>query len=298
MTNKLVVATGNAGKLREFKRIFEPLGVEVSSAAELGINIEPEETGSTFAENAKIKAQAVLELCMLPTIADDSGLCVDALDGAPGVYSARYAGEHCTDEQCIEKLLLALADVPKGKRGAHFSCAICCLFPDGTELTTEGKCYGEINFAKQGEGGFGYDPVFLTEHGCFAELTGEQKDTVSHRGEALREFYEKYKNINYNSEVKTLLTSKQRSTLRAHANKLETILQVGKAGIADTLIKQVDDALTARELIKLHVLETSPTEVRETAEEMAEKTRSEVVQVIGMRFVLYRKNHKNPIYTL
>ncbi|MEG1760764.1 MAG: RdgB/HAM1 family non-canonical purine NTP pyrophosphatase [Hydrogenoanaerobacterium sp.] len=200
--NDLVVATGNKGKLREFKRIFAPLGVKVFSAAELGFDVNPNETGTTFAENAKIKAQAVQKLCGLPTIADDSGLCVDALNGAPGVYSARYAGENGTDEQCVQKLLDAMRNVADEKRTAHFACAICCLMPDGAELTAEGCCYGKIGYERHGSEGFGYDPVFLTEQGCFAEITGAEKDALSHRGKALRAFYEKYKK--YNSEVENI----------------------------------------------------------------------------------------------
>lgn len=188
---RLVIATHNPGKAREFKRILEPLGVEVFSCEELGIHEDVEETGLTFAENARIKSLAVLALTGLPSIADDSGLCVDALGGAPGVYSARYA--QGGDDTRIEKLLGALSDTPDDQRGACFVSAICCSFPGGGEITAEGVCSGRIGRRKQGEDGFGYDPVFLTEHGSFAELSPEQKDAVSHRGKALREFYEKFR---------------------------------------------------------------------------------------------------------
>lgn len=198
----LVVATGNAGKLREFRRIFEPMGITVASAKELGITAEVEETGTTFAENARIKAETIMRLCGKPTIADDSGICVDALGGAPGVYSARYAGEHGTEEACLQKLLTALKDVPEGKRGAQYVCAICCMLPNGDEITAEATCEGKLAFEKRGSGGFGYDPIFITEHGGFAELSAEEKDKFSHRGKALRLFYEEYKN--YYDEVKNI----------------------------------------------------------------------------------------------
>lgn len=188
---KLVIATQNSGKVREFKRILSPLGIDVISAVEAGVTADIEETGATFAENARIKALAVMQLCGMPAVADDSGLCVDALHGAPGVYSARYAGEGATDSQRIDKLLAALADVSEEQRGAQFVSAICCCFPDGTELAAQGECHGAIGREKRGDGGFGYDPVFMAEHRSFAELSAEQKDAISHRGKALRAFYSK-----------------------------------------------------------------------------------------------------------
>lgn len=189
---KLVIATTNPGKVREFRRILSPLGVEVCSAAEAGIDAEVEETGTTFAENARLKAEAVMRLSGLPAIADDSGLCVDALGGAPGVYSARWADG---DMARIEKLLYELRGVPKERRGAHFTSAICCMLPDGGELAAEGHCEGFIGFAPRGENGFGYDPVFYTGESSFSELTAGEKDAISHRGKALRSFYEQFKNI-------------------------------------------------------------------------------------------------------
>ncbi|WP_312641964.1 XTP/dITP diphosphatase [Hydrogenoanaerobacterium sp.] len=194
----LIVATQNAGKVREFKRILDPLGIIVLSLADIELNVDVEETGSTFAENAKIKAQTIMQLCALPAIADDSGLCVDALGGAPGVYSARYAGEGASDDQRINKLLSELKNVPDEKRTAHFVSSICCSFPSGDEITAEGTCEGKIGYEKRGENGFGYDPVFITEHGSFSEITAEQKDEISHRGKALREFYEKLKEFKEN----------------------------------------------------------------------------------------------------
>ena len=186
---RLVIATHNKGKVREFTRILEPLGVQVCAADELGFHDDVEETGTTFEENARIKAVAVMQACGLPAVADDSGLCVDALDGAPGVYSARYAGPDATDAQRVEKLLLELTDVPEEKRGAHFVSAICCVFPDGRELCARGECHGKIGYEARGENGFGYDPIFYVGQRSFSELNAEEKDAISHRGNALRTFY-------------------------------------------------------------------------------------------------------------
>ena len=145
---KICAATGNAGKLRELRRILEAQGHEVVSQKELGITIEPEETGTTFAENALIKAETICKASGLPTIADDSGLCVDALDGAPGVYSARYCGHHGDDEANNDKLLEKLAAVPMERRGAKFVSAVCLWLPDGRHLTALGECPGRIAFAR------------------------------------------------------------------------------------------------------------------------------------------------------
>ncbi len=187
---KFIVATNNKKKLSELQRILSPLGVEVHTAKELGFTgIDPEETGKTFAENAEIKAKAFCEHTGLPSIADDSGICVDALDGAPGVYSARYAGEPCDDERNIDKLLEDIKDVPKEKRTCAFVCSICCAFPNGHKLTAEGKCEGYVGYERVGNGGFGYDPVFMRHDGrSIAEYSDEEKDAISHRGNALREF--------------------------------------------------------------------------------------------------------------
>lgn len=186
---KLVMATNNANKLREAQEILSPLGFEVISQREAGVHTEPEENGSTFAENAEIKARAVHALVHCPVVADDSGLCVDALDGAPGVYSARFApeGEHCA------KLLQVLDGVPEEKRGARFVTAIVFLDADGGLTTCEGECRGSIGYAEQGTNGFGYDPVFMYGERSFAELSAEEKNAVSHRGAALRRLYETLK---------------------------------------------------------------------------------------------------------
>ena len=187
---KFILATHNKKKCGEMQRILAPLGVEVYTAEMLGLSLtDAEETGTTFEENAYIKAKSVCDGSSYPCIADDSGLCVDALGGEPGVYSARYSGEHGDDEANIVKLLCNLKDIPDEKRTAHFTSAICVCFPDGREIRLEGRCEGKIGYEKKGNGGFGYDPVFIGEK-SFAELTSEEKDAVSHRGVALRKLVE------------------------------------------------------------------------------------------------------------
>lgn len=181
---ELIVATHNRNKIAEFQRILEPLSVAVTTA-DLP---EVEETGKTFAENAYLKAESACRATGLPSVADDSGLEVIALGGAPGIYSARYAGEGATDAQRVAKLLEALRNVPEERRTARFVCAICCVFPNGDLLTARGECPGGIAFAPRGADGFGYDPVFLVGEKTFSELSGAEKDAVSHRGKALRLF--------------------------------------------------------------------------------------------------------------
>lgn len=177
-----VIATHNAKKLKELERILEPLGFDAVIREDLP---EVEETGTTFAENALLKAESAMRATGMPAIADDSGLVVDALGGAPGVYSARYAGEGATDRQRYEKLLEALRGVPAEQRTARFVSAVCCIFPDGKILTAQGTCEGSIAFGPKGEGGFGYDPIFLVGERSYAEMTAEEKDGISHRGRAL-----------------------------------------------------------------------------------------------------------------
>lgn len=185
---RFVLATHNPGKLREMGEILKDLGIEVVSPKDLGITVDVEETGTTFAENAMLKAKAVCQAAGLPAIADDSGLCVDALNGAPGVYSARYGGEGLDDKGRYLLLLSSLRGAPT--RAAHFACAVACAFPNGDTLTAEGRCDGSIAYAPLGEGGFGYDPVFLLpEKGkTFGQLSQEEKSAVSHRGRALKDF--------------------------------------------------------------------------------------------------------------
>ena len=191
---KLVLATQNPKKLKEMNEILSHLGVEIVSEAELGVRIEVEETGETFTDNARLKATAVMQATGLPAVADDSGLMVDALNGEPGVYSARYGGPDCiSDSDRIDYLLKKLENVPEGKRTAKFVSVITLVTPDGREIVARGECPGHILFERHGNGGFGYDPVFFAEDaGCtFAELAPEQKNQVSHRARALRAFVEK-----------------------------------------------------------------------------------------------------------
>ena len=185
---RFVLATHNPGKLREMGEILKDFGIEVVSPRDLGITVDVEETGTTFAENALLKAKAICKEANLPAIADDSGLCVDALDGAPGVYSARYGGEGLDDKGRYMLLLSSLRGAPT--RAAHFACAVACAFPNGDTLTAEGRCDGSIAYAPLGEGGFGYDPVFLLPGTgkTFGQLTQEEKSAVSHRGRALKDF--------------------------------------------------------------------------------------------------------------
>ena len=194
MLNKLLVATGNKGKLREIREILE--GVEVLGLGDVGIEADVEETGNTFAENAFIKADAISKMTDMAVLADDSGLEVEPLDGRPGVYSARYAGENTTDEKNVEKLLSELAHLPEEKRTARFACAMCLIFPDGKKMETFGvSCPGYIINERRGENGFGYDPVFYAPEykKTFSEMTMEEKNKVSHRKAALYALSEKLK---------------------------------------------------------------------------------------------------------
>lgn len=184
---KFIIATNNQKKLKELERILNPLGINAVSAKEEGIFLDDvEETGTTFAENAYLKAEAAFKKTGLPSVADDSGLCVDVLDGRPGIYSARYAGENATDEDKNNKLLAELNDVPEKDRTAHFTCAICCILPSGEKIEVEGVCEGSIAFEPHGNGGFGYDPIFKYGDKSYADLSSDEKDAVSHRGKALR----------------------------------------------------------------------------------------------------------------
>lgn len=188
---EFIIATNNAKKLKELSRILNPLGINAVSAREVGVNLdEVEETGTTFEENAFLKANAAFTKTNMPAIADDSGLCVDALDGRPGIFSARYSGENATDESNYLKLLDEMKDVPANERTAYFNCSICCILPDGNKIEVNGKCFGEIAFEPNGNGGFGYDPVFICNGKNFAELSAEEKDAVSHRGQALKKLKE------------------------------------------------------------------------------------------------------------
>lgn len=189
LPGKIVMASGNVGKLREISRILEDLKIVVVPQSELGVT-DAEETGTTFAANALIKARHAADATGLPAIADDSGLIVDALDGRPGVYSARYAGADATDADNNQKLLAELAEVADAERGAAFHCTACFVMPDESEpLIASGTWCGSILREPSGDGGFGYDPLFLDpESGkTGAELSAAEKNARSHRGQALRE---------------------------------------------------------------------------------------------------------------
>lgn len=192
---KVFIATKNQKKLRELKRILIPMGFEVLSESDLDFPFKDAvEDGLTFEENAIIKAKSGLLQTGLISVADDSGICVDYLDGRPGVFSARYSGEHGNDEMNNDKLLSELSGVPLEKRTAYYVAAIACVFPDGKQFTVRGECHGHIAFERQvGNGGFGYDPLFISEKGPFSQLTAEEKDAISHRGKALVKFKEELK---------------------------------------------------------------------------------------------------------
>ncbi len=185
---QLVLASNNAHKAEEFSRVLSPLGYTVMTQRQAGVEIEVEENGTTFAENAKLKAEAVYRLTGLPTVADDSGLEVDALGNAPGIYSARYGGADITDADRCRKLLQELSDLPLEQRTARFVCVLYYLDENGIGHTVRGECHGLIGYAPRGENGFGYDPIFMVGDQSFAELTAEQKDRISHRGKALELF--------------------------------------------------------------------------------------------------------------
>ena len=194
-------ATNNANKLKEIKRILEKMGHTVKSSKELGIFIEPEETGSTFEENAIIKAKEIAKVSNIATIADDSGISVNALNGAPGVYSARYSGDTCDDEANNDKLLNAILGKENSERICKFTSAVCLYLPNGKNLTVHGECFGTVSEKRCGVNGFGYDSIFIpdyvgvtkdtfrdnVEQRTYAELADNEKDAISHRGAALRE---------------------------------------------------------------------------------------------------------------
>lgn len=186
---KIFIATKNQKKLAELERILTPMGFEVLSEKDLDRPLEEiEETGTTFEENAVLKATAGLKATGYISVADDSGICVDYLNGAPGIYSARYSGGHGNDAKNNKKLLRELEGVPEEKRTAYYAAAIACVFPDGRQFTVRGECHGHIAFEESGSCGFGYDPLFISEKGCFGHLSAEEKDSISHRGKALKLF--------------------------------------------------------------------------------------------------------------
>ena len=193
-------ASNNAGKLKELRRILEQMGHEVRSLRDLGIDLDPEETGTTFEENSFLKANAVMQATGLPALADDSGIAVDALNGEPGIYSARYGFDETLDDAGRVKLLLHnMEQVPDGQRQAQFVCVITFVTPEGQVIQARGEVHGEVTREERGEGGFGYDPVFYYPPfgKTLAEVEPERKNEVSHRAKALKIFYEKLKEAGY-----------------------------------------------------------------------------------------------------
>lgn len=197
---KVILASKNPHKLTELSAILSQHGFEIALESEYGLDIDVDETGTTFEENSLLKAEAVMKASGLPVLADDSGLMVDALDGAPGVYSARYCGRHGDDEANNDKLLEELAGVPEGKRAARFVSSICVCLPGGRCAVFEGVCPGRVGFVRRGTNGFGYDPLFIpdevgvpggggtaenTQGRSYAELSAAEKDAISHRGRAM-----------------------------------------------------------------------------------------------------------------
>ncbi len=183
---KLIIASNNKGKIKEFKKLLEPMGYEVFSQREADINIEVEENGTTFEENAAIKARAIFKLTGCATLADDSGISVDALGGAPGVYSARYGTPDLDDEGRTALLLKEMQNVPDDKRTARYVAVIHFIKENGEEISVRGECEGKIGYEPVGENGFGYDPVFIYGDKTFAQHTEEFKNSVSHRANALK----------------------------------------------------------------------------------------------------------------
>lgn len=191
MSRRLLLATRNQGKIIEFRRILDALApgeIELVGLDQFPNLHDVEETGETFEENALLKAREMSIATGLPAIADDSGLCIDFLNGAPGIYSARWAGKHGDDRANLEKVLDQLKDVPDGARGAYFICLAALYMPNGESIIEEGRFYGSIRHSPIGDNGFGYDPIF-TPNGMSissAQMNAQEKDAVSHRGKALR----------------------------------------------------------------------------------------------------------------
>ncbi|MBP3707661.1 MAG: RdgB/HAM1 family non-canonical purine NTP pyrophosphatase [Clostridia bacterium] len=190
MNKNIILASNNKHKIQEIKAKLRVLNIDVLSQSESGCNIDVEENGTTFAENAAIKAKALYEILKKPVIADDSGLEVDYLDGAPGVYSARFCGPDATDKDKYNKILELLKDVNDiKKRAARFKCVICYIDEQGKEHFFEGVCEGRISFEPKGDSNFGYDPIFLVGDRTFAEMSEEEKNKISHRGLAIDKLF-------------------------------------------------------------------------------------------------------------
>ena len=193
---EIILATNNKNKVEEMKEKLKKFDIDVISQKEAGFDIDVEETGTTFLENAILKAETIYKLSKKPALADDSGLEVDYLDGAPGVYSHRFAGENASDEDRINKMLNLMKDVPEEKRTARFKSVLCYIDLKGEKHIFEGIAEGKIGYESKGNNGFGYDPIFIYEDGrTFAEMTKDEKNKVSHRGRAVQKFIEYIENI-------------------------------------------------------------------------------------------------------
>lgn len=186
---KIIIATKNKGKAKDFEALFGPLGYEVLTLHDVAEEMDVEETGTTFEENALLKATALASHLQTIVIADDSGLEIDALDGRPGIYSARYAGEEKSDEANIDKVLEELRDVKESERTARFVCSIAVASPSREPFTVRGTCEGVIAHERKGSNGFGYDPIFFvpSQNKMMAELSAEEKGAISHRGNAIKQ---------------------------------------------------------------------------------------------------------------
>ena len=196
---KIILASNNKNKIAELKQILSPLGYEVISQSEAGVDIEVEETGTTFEENSMIKAKAIYEISKMPVVADDSGLEVDYLDKAPGVYSHRYAGENASDKDRCKKILSKLEGVADEKRTARFVCVISYIDLNGNASVLRGECEGFIGKEMKGDNGFGYDSIFMIGDRSFAEISSEEKNKISHRANALKKLTEKLKGEKYDN---------------------------------------------------------------------------------------------------
>lgn len=188
---EFVIATKNKHKVIEFKRILAPLGINAISQDEAGICADIIEDGKTFAENAEKKAKTICDAGNCIAVADDSGICIDAFGGAPGIYSSRFLGEDTPYTEKNAIILDRLKDVKEEDRGARYVCAICCVFPNGDIITANGVFEGKIGFEAKGINGFGYDPIFYVGDKSISEIPEEEKDKISHRGKALNEFVKK-----------------------------------------------------------------------------------------------------------
>ena len=191
---EIILASNNQNKLIEMREKLRAFDMQVISQKEAGIDIDVEETGSTFEENACLKAETIYQMVHKAVIADDSGLEIDFLDGAPGVYSHRFAGDNATDADRIQKVLTLLKEVPDEKRTARFHCCVCYIDEHGEKHIFHGIAEGKIGYEPVGENGFGYDPIFLYGEKTFAQLTREEKNQVSHRGRAVQQLVEFFQN--------------------------------------------------------------------------------------------------------